>query len=46
MVYPFADVFTLDDTELGCTDLMQHSIETGDHLPIRQQPYRTPVVRE
>ena len=41
----FSDVFALDDMELGCTDLVQHSIEIGNHSPIRQQPYRTPVVR-
>ena len=44
-VCEFSDVFALDDMELGCTDLVQHSIETGNHSPIRQQPYRTPVVR-
>ena len=44
-IYEFSDVFAVDDTELGCTDLVQHSIDTGNHPPIRQQPYRTPVVR-
>ena len=38
-------MFALDDTELGCTDILQHTIDTGGHPPIRQQPYRTPVVR-
>ena len=38
------DVFVLDDSELGCTSLVQHSIDTGDHKPVKQQPYRTPVV--
>ena len=41
----FADVFALDDSELGCTDVLQHCIDTGDHTPIKQQPYRTPVER-
>lgn len=41
----FADVFALEDTELGCTDILQHPIDSGGHPPIRQQPYRTPVVR-
>ena len=41
----FTDVFALDDSELGCTDVLQHCIDTGDHPPIKQQPYRTPVVR-
>ena len=38
------DVFALDDSELGCTGLVQHSIDTGDHHPVKQPPYRTPVV--
>ena len=38
----FIDVFAL---ELGCTDLVEHTINTGDHSPVRQQPYCTPVVR-
>ena len=33
LVDEFADVFALNDTELGCTD-----------RPIQQQPYHTPVV--
>lgn len=43
----FQDVFALSDGELGCTDLVQHHtcIETGDHAPIKQLPYRTPVCR-
>ena len=38
-------MFALDDSELGCTDVLTHVIDTGDHAPIKQQPYRTPVVR-
>ena len=45
LILEFNDVFALDDTELGCTNLVEHTIDTGDHAPIRQQPYRTPVVR-
>ena len=45
LVGEFSDVFALDDSELGCTDVLRHSVDTGDHLPIKQQPYRTPVVR-
>lgn len=37
------NVFALD-SELGCTSLVQHSIDTGDHKAVKQQPYRTPVV--
>ena len=38
------DVFALDETELGCTDITCHKIETSDHAPIRQPPYRIPMV--
>ena len=41
----YHDVFALDDSELGCTDVLRHHIDTGNSNPIRQQPYRTPVVR-
>ena len=39
------DVFALDNSELGCTSVLRHSIDTGDHRPLKLQPYRTPVVR-
>lgn len=39
------DVFAMDSSELGHTSLVQHSIDTGDHPPIKQHPYRTPMIR-
>ena len=38
-----SDVFALSDSEseLGCTDLVKHFIDTGDHQPFIQQPYDT-----
>ncbi len=45
LVTEFSDVFALNDSELGCTDVLQHHIDTSDHPPIKQQPYRTPVAR-
>ena len=38
------DVFALDDSELGCTTLVPHAIHTENHQPIKQRPYRTPVI--
>ena len=35
LVGEFSDVFALDDSELGCTDVLRHSVDTGDHLPIK-----------
>ena len=40
-----ADVFALDPSELGCCGLVQHAIDTGDTPPLKQQPYRTPVIK-
>ena len=38
------DVFALNDSELGCTDIVSHSIDTGDKPPVKQPPYRTPMI--
>ena len=35
-------MFALTSSELGSTDLVTHSIETGSHSPIRQPVRRTP----
>ena len=39
------DVFALDPSELGCCGMVQHAIDTGDMPPLKQQPYRTPIVK-
>ena len=38
----YSDVFALDSSELGTSSIMQHSINTGDHFPIRQPLRRMP----
>ena len=45
LLLKFSDVFALDDSELGRTSVVRHSIDTGDRKPIKQQPYRTPIVQ-
>ncbi|MCW4343987.1 MAG: reverse transcriptase family protein [Candidatus Thiodiazotropha endolucinida] len=35
-----SDVFAKDSSDIGCTHLHYHRIETGDHPPYRQRPYR------
>ena len=45
LILEFHDVFALTDVELGCTDLVEHQIDTGNQAPICQQPYCTPVIR-
>ena len=44
LVHEYSDIFALDDSELGCTGIVHHVIDTGDHPPVKQQPYRTPAV--
>ena len=34
----FADVFADDSEDLGCTDIAQHCIHTGDAQPVHQAP--------
>ena len=42
LVAEFPDVFALDDAKLGRTNLIKHSVDTGDHALIKLQPYHTP----
>ena len=35
-----SDVFAKSSSDIGCTDLYFHRIETGDNPPFRQKPYR------
>ena len=35
----YRDVFAFTDDQLGKTSLVQHIIDTGDALPIKQRPY-------
>ena len=36
----YRDIFALTPEELGRTGLVRHRIDTGDHPPLRQRPYR------
>ena len=45
LITNFSDIFALDYSELGCTDMLQHFIDTGNHPPMEQQLYRIAVVR-
>lgn len=36
------DLFALDSSELGVTDIVQHTIDTGDNTPVHQQARRIP----
>jgi len=38
----YQDIFALDSSELGATQVVSHSIDTGDHPPIKQPVRRVP----
>ncbi|CAG4929464.1 unnamed protein product [Parnassius apollo] len=46
LLLKYADVFSSNDADIGKTGLIQHKINTGEELPIRQRPRRLPVARE
>jgi deoxyadenosine/deoxycytidine kinase len=40
VIAEFEDVFSSNPNDIGLNESVQHEIDTGDHHPIRQQPYR------
>ena len=38
----FADVFSKSGSDIGCTDVVKHSIKTGDAKPVKQRLRRHP----
>ncbi|VDI11245.1 Hypothetical predicted protein [Mytilus galloprovincialis] len=43
MIRDNEDVFATSDKDLGCTDTVQMTIDTGNNPPIRLKPYRAPL---
>lgn len=41
LLHKYAYVFSHSDTDLGCTDLVEHEIDVGNAPPIRSKPYRS-----
>ena len=39
----FQDVFAVDDNDLGRTNIVTHSIDTGENHPVKQPPRRLPI---
>jgi len=39
----YADTFSLSATDLGCTDVVVHHIDTGEARPVRQPLRRNPA---
>ena len=42
LLYEYSEVFSKDEWDLGWTDVVTHTIDTGDTKPIRQQMRRYP----
>ena len=42
LVAEYSDIFALDKSELGVTDIVSHTIDTSSNPPIRQPVRRTP----
>ena len=45
LLVEFADVFSLDETDIGRTDLIKHRIETTDSVPVKIPPRRLPIAK-
>ncbi len=45
-IYEYQDVFSSGPDDIGCTDLVTHSIDTGEHRPIRVPPRRLPITKQ
>ena len=40
IIYKYADIVSTGQMDIGRTTLAEHEIDTGDHPPISQKPYR------
>ncbi len=45
-IYEYRDVFSSGPTDMGQTDLVTHSIDTGENRPIRLPPRRLTITKE
>ncbi len=45
-IYEYRDVFSSGPADMGRTDLVTHSIDTGEHRPIRLPPRRLPITKQ
>lgn len=43
LLIQFSNTFSKNETDLGLTQLTEHSIDTGDAKPVRQPPRRVPM---
>ena len=45
LLHEYQDIFVGPDGKLGLTNLIEHSIDTGNHLPIKQRSRRLPIAQ-
>lgn len=45
LLLEYASVFSLDEYDMGCTNLIEHRIETEDERPIKIPPRRLPIAK-
>ena len=45
LILDSANIFSLTHSDLGYTSIVQHTIDTDDNQPIKQQPQRMPFIR-
>jgi hypothetical protein len=41
----FQTVFSKSEDDIGLTNLVEHTINTGDHRPVRQRPRQIPLAK-
>ena len=46
LINEYRDIFALSPQELGRTNLVKHTINTGDAPPVRMRPYRVPEAQK
>ncbi|CAG2250324.1 unnamed protein product [Mytilus edulis] len=45
LLIEYSDIFSKSSEDIGLTDLVEHTINTGNHPPVRQRPRRIPLAR-
>lgn len=45
LLIEYGDIFSKNSDDLGVTNLVEHTINTGYHAPVRQRPRRIPLAR-
>ena len=44
-ILDYSDIFSVSNSDLGQTSIVQHTIDSGDHAPIKQHPRRMPFIQ-